>query len=152
MFTLDDVPHPIGTPTAGVTPNTGPLATAAWLVAHDLVPQEPRWHLEVILAPPGVDPEDEAATALRVELFSEEWGYCFRHDRKVSWIRVTDLPFVHGRDDHGLLPHTPALRSFGTLVARLEERFGIQLAREPAALRTSLRDAEAAIRAWIRGW
>jgi hypothetical protein len=142
--------HPIGTPTNGVSPNTGPLATAVWLMTHGLPCREPRWFVEVDLRVPHAD--EDSATLLRIELFSEEWGFWFRHEGKVSWIRVTDVPFAHGRDEHALLSHTPALKNIGRLVSTLEERFGIQFDREAAEIRTSIVGAEQPVRDWIASW
>lgn len=144
--------HSLGTPATGVSPNTGPLATAAWLVARGLTPAPSRWNAEILLGTSAVPPDEESATLLRLELFSEEWGFAFRHDDKTSWIRVTDLPFVHGRDDHGLLAMTPALRAFGSLVRNLEARFELQFVVEAAVVRSSLVAAESAIRGWIGDW
>ena len=145
--------HPIGTPNKGLSPNTGPLASAAWLVTQGLISHEPRWFVEVTI---GTSAEgrhdDDAATLLRLELYSEEWGYWFRHDAKVSWIRVTDVPFVHGRDDHSLLPETPKLKNLGQIVRTLEGRFDVQFALEHARIRTSLSDAEPTIRGWLGSW
>lgn len=144
--------HPLGTPSSGLTPNTGPLASAAWLVARELTPPRGRWHVEVLLGTSPETPDDNAPTVLRVELYSEEWGFFFRHDGKDSWIRVTDVPFVHGRDDHGLLVDTPALKNFGSFVRGLESRFSISFVPRAAAIRSSLPVADDTIRHWIETW
>lgn len=142
--------HPLVTP-AGLSPNTGPLATAAWLVARGLRPPTGRWHAEILIDAVGQDTKS-SPTTLRVELFSEEWGMWFRHGELVSWIRVTDVPFVHGRDDHGLLARTPALNKLGTLVRDLERRHQVRFQIEAALIQTNLVDAESAIRDWIGAW
>jgi hypothetical protein len=144
--------HPIGTPTNGLSPNTGPLATAAWLIAHGLTSREPRWFVEVTLGVAGRNPDEDAATQLRIELFSEEWGFWFRHEGKISWIRVTDVAFVHGRDEHSLLPETPALKNIGRVVHALERRFDIRFDRAVPLIRTSLVGEEQTISAWIASW
>ncbi len=95
-----------------------------------------------------VTPSGDAS--FHLELFSDEWGYKFEHADKVSWIRVTDVPFIHGRDDHQLIRITPALKNIGRLVQDLEQRFTIKFGRDTAAIKTTLRDAEPAIRDWIR--
>jgi hypothetical protein len=105
-----------------------------------------------LLGTSAAPPNDESSTLLRLELFSEEWGFSFRHDDKTSWIRVTDLPFVHGRDDHGLLGATPALRAFGSFVRHVEVRFDLRFAVEAVVVRSSLVGAESAIRGWIGDW
>ena len=100
----------------------------------------------------GTTSDVEAATLLRLELYSEEWGFWFRHEDKVSWIRVTDVPFVHGRDDHALLGAISALKNLGSVVRTLENRFGVQFAFGAASIRTSLSEAEPAIREWLASW
>src|SRR4051794_31932290 len=99
-------PHPIPTPN-GVSPNTGPLASAAWLVARGLQPKEARWFVEIELASDTGISEGTEQARLLLEVYAEEWGYRFQRGERVSWIRVTDVPFVHGRDDHELLQKTP---------------------------------------------
>jgi hypothetical protein len=141
--------HPLGTPNKGLSPNTGPLATAAWLVARDLVTSESRWHVQVTIGTADPVDDEDKATLLRIELFNDEWGYWFRHAGRVSWIRVTDLPFVHGRDEHGLLAQTPSLKKIGDLLRALERRFDIELQPRCALLRTNLSGAEPTIRDWL---
>lgn len=136
--------HPIGTPPAGSPPNTGPLASAAWLVALELLPTVPRWFVELVYDAPEHD------TQFQLEIFAEEWGYRFRHAGKTSWIRVTDIPFAHGQDDHGLLRETPKLRDIGRLLRKLETRFGIELANRVPAISTNIEGGEPVILAWAR--
>ena len=131
---------------AGITPvglrtNTGPIATAAWLVERELFPKEPRWFVEIVLT--------AGDTRLLLELYAEEWGFQFAHDGRTSWIRVTDVPFVHGQDDHKLLHRTPSLRSIGKLVRSIEQQHGLAFTRARAAVRTNIRGGERAVRAWI---
>ena len=121
--------------------NTGPLATASWLLSRGLTPPSNKWNVQVTLR--------VAEAELRIELFGEEWGFRFEHADKVSWIRVTDLPFVHGRDEHELLKDTPSLKNFGALLHKLERRFSIDFDRDQGEIETSLRDAEPAIRDWL---
>jgi len=135
-----------------LTGNTGPVAAAAWLAELGLHSEEPRWHVEILIGAGHDAPHDDAPTLLRVDLYSEEWGYLFRHAARESWIRVTDVPFVHGRDDHGLLPGTPKLRNLGALARCLEARFEIRLSLPDAVIRTSLRGADLAIRTWLAVW
>jgi hypothetical protein len=136
--------HPIGTP-PGLSPNTGPLASASWLVARELAPKG-RWWVEIAL-----ETEDRFGHAARfqIEIFSEEWGFLFEHGRKSSWIRITDIPFVHGSDDHALLRETPPLRDIGRLVSALEARFEVSFPRAEAVIRTSLLDSVTTIREWV---
>lgn len=98
---------------------------------------ERRWFVEVTFDVSGAGPDDDATTQLRIELYSEEWGFWFRRDGKISWVRVTDVPFVHGRDEHGLLRDTPALNNLSQLVRALEDRFEIQFDRSAPLIRTT---------------
>ncbi|MBA3395961.1 MAG: hypothetical protein H0T89_25240 [Deltaproteobacteria bacterium] len=143
--------HPIGTPNGGVSPNTGPLASAAWLMARGGYPTESRWFVEIVLdadAAAGRELDQACATRFMIEVYAEEWGFMFCHRGQVSWIRVTDIPFVHGRDDHQLLRQTPPLRDIGRLIHNLEKQHAIALPRATAIIRTCLTDAESAIREW----
>jgi len=148
---VPEVRHPIGTP-PGLSPNTGPLASAAWLLACGLTPGEPRWYVAIVLDTAGGsrgELDTAAATRFQLEIFAEEWGFMFCHAGQMSWIRVTDIPFVHGKDDHGLLGHTPPLGDIATLIRTLEERHDIAFGRDPL-VRTSLLGAEAVIADWAR--
>ena len=129
------------TPVAGVAPNTGPLATAAWLIARGLVPAGRTWSVEVVLR--------AGASRFEIQIFAEEWGFSFHHEDRVSWIRVTDIPFVHGRDDHELLRQTTSLRGLQQLVRGLESRYELAFDREGAEVETSIENGEEAIREWI---
>ena len=135
--------HPIATPQAGLSPNTGPLAASAWLAALEIVPESQRWSVEITL------PATEESR-FRLDVYSEEWGYSFAYRDRVSWIRVTDIRFVHGRDDHELLAQTPSLRSIPTLISGLERRYDIAFDRTAATVRTSIPGAESALLAWAR--
>ena len=64
---------------------------------------------------------------------------------------MTDIRFVHGRDDHDLLTLTPPLRNIHQLIAGIESRFDIAFDRTSATVRTTIRDAEPALLAWARG-
>ena len=133
-------PHPLGTPRT-LSPNMGALASAAWLLDRGIVPDQERWFVEVELA--GGD------TRLVLEVYSEEWGFQLHHLGQASWIRVTDVAFVHGRDDHGMLARIPRLREIGLFVRELERRFRVRFDRDAARVRTSIPDAEPVLRAWI---
>jgi hypothetical protein len=142
LSSFERVSHPIRTP-GGLSTNTGPIASAAWLAARELFPKEPKWHVEIGLF-------DGAGARLDLEIYAEEWGFRFQHGGRESWIRITDVPFVHGRDDHQLLRTTPPLREIGGLVRELEHRHGLAFDRARAALRTTIADSDDAIRSWIR--
>jgi hypothetical protein len=126
-----------------VSPNTGPLASAAWLATLEVVPPGPRWFVEIVLG------ADDAGPRFHLDVYSEEWGFRFVHGELASWIRVTDIPFVHGRDDHGLLPETPKLRAIGRLLGMLEGKYGMKFPRDPVVVRTNVPEAEAKVREWL---
>jgi hypothetical protein len=132
--------HPIGTP-RGLSANTGPIASAAWLAARELYPKDPKWHAVATLPANGA--------RFQLEIYAEEWGFQFEIADRQSWIRVTDVPFVHGRDDHGLLPRTPSLRQIGRLVRSLESAHGLEFDRAAAKIDTTIADGDGPIRAWI---
>lgn len=130
---------PLGTP-AGLSPNTGPLASAAWLVARDIYPDDTKWFVELSFA--AEDARFELA------IYAEEWGFRFERGDRVSWIRVTDIVFVHGRDDHQLLTRVPPLREIERLVREIEAEHGIRFARDQVRVTTSIPDADTVLRTW----
>jgi len=133
----------------------GGAAAASWLTERGLSapPGNLRWHAEIALdvvddiAPLQFD--DRVATRFHLDLYFEEWGFFFCHGGRASWIRVTDVPFVHGRDDFQLLAQTPPLSDIGTLLRGVERDHGIQFRRDRARIRTNLQRAEAPLRAWV---
>jgi hypothetical protein len=135
--------------------NVGAQATTGWLQARNVStpPSTLRWHVEIAMSTndssPPVDYDEATATRFHLDLYSEEWGLFFCHLGKASWIRITDLAFVHGRDEYGLLPIVPPLRDVGTLIRELERRNGIRFQRKHASIRTNLANAEPAIRNWL---
>ena len=121
--------------------NTGPLASSAWLAGFGLVPRHERWFVEIDLS--GV------ACSFTLEVYAEEWGFQLHHGGCSSWIRVTDVAFVHGRDDHALRARVPRLCEIGAFVRELEARLGVQLDRAAPRIRTNIDGAEATLRAWV---
>src|SRR3954471_13022343 len=82
------------------TTTAGMLAARAWFRARALTaPGLLRWNAEILLDvvdQPARDKFDERIdTRFRLEIYSEEWGFLFCHGGQASWIRVTDIPFVH---------------------------------------------------------
>jgi hypothetical protein len=146
--------HPIGTPTAGISPHTGPMASAAWLAARDLIPLETKWSATITFDGAehhGTDPTvfDEATgTRFRIDIFAEEWGYQFCYRGRSSWIRVTDVRFAHGRDEHELLAVTPPLREIGRLLTSLESRYDIAFPRHAVDVTTTIKDGVDPIKRW----
>ena len=123
------------------TRNTGALATAAWCAEHGLVPKDNLWFVEVVFT---------AGTAkLTLEVYAAEWGFSVHHADRVSWIRVTDIPFVHGRDDFALLSAATGLSQLRRVFDAARTEHGLAFARETADVRTNLDDALPAIRRWL---
>jgi hypothetical protein len=133
-------PYPLGTP-RGLSTNTGPLAAAVWLIDRGLQPEHDRWFVEITLA--------AADSELRLEIYSEEWGFYVKHGASSSWIRVTDVAFVHGRDDLALGLRTPRLRAIGPFIADLERRLGVCFDRRAPRISTNIRGADSVLAAWI---
>jgi hypothetical protein len=144
--------HPIPTP-SGVNPNAGVLAAASWLSSRGLEPVEHKWDIEIGLsvgdrtASLGFDPTRD--TRFQLQIYAEEWGFRFAHAGRHSWIRVTDIPFVHGSDEHALLSATPALKDIGAFVRDLETRHAVRFHRRHAAVSTTIPKAEPLIRSWL---
>lgn len=125
----------------GAGESHGRHEAAAWLDALGLEPL-PRWHVEVSV-------DAAAATKFHLNVYAEEWGFAFHHARRSSWIRVTDIPFVHGRDDFGLIAHVPELFSVGNFIVALEREHRFELRRSSAAVRSNVAGATAAVRRWL---
>ena len=124
-----------------VEPAHGRDVAAQWLTALGLS-AIPRWHVEVGL-------EAGHATRFQLNVYAEEWGFAFHHERRSSWIRVTDIPFVHGRDDFRLLPRVPQLPQLGAFIAELEAEHAIALPRMEATVRTNIPHAGPIVRRWL---
>jgi hypothetical protein len=142
------------TATHGKGQHAGALATGSWLAARGLlVPSRTPW--EVTIALDVVDRPAQAVFSeardirFHVAIASTEWGFYFCHLGRASWIRVTDVPFVHERDDHALRVRVPPLRALGRLVRSLEDTYHVRFRREHAAIRSTIAGAEPAIWAWV---
>lgn len=132
----------------------GMLAARTWLTARGLsAPTLTRWHAMIALGigedTPTTDFDDRTATRFHIEIFSEEWGFFFCHRGHASWVRITDIPFRHGRDDFQLLAQAPALKDIGPLLRRLEHQHAVQFRRDRALVRTNLSGSEPTIRRWV---
>lgn len=133
----------------------GSAAASTWLAEQGLPARATRWHVAI-----GLDVRDIPAPVLfdesvdsrfHIEIYTEEWGYFFCHRGRSSWIRITDAPFVHLRDDFGLLASTTDLKRIGSQLRSVEHQFGLDFRRDLAFVNTNLANAEPAIRQWIRG-
>ena len=141
------------TSSSGVNPNAGVLAAASWLSSRGLEPIDHTWDIEIGLSVADhsaslvFDPVGE--TRFQLQIYAEEWGFRFAHAGRHSWIRVTDIPFVHGSDEHDLLSTTPALRDIGPFVRHLETRHAVRFHRRHAAVATTIPKAVPLIRSWL---
>jgi len=134
--------------------SAGALAASAWLAARGLlVPPRTPWEvsivLDVVTEEPTMRGADPTETRFHIAISSTEWGFYFCHNRRASWIRTTDSPFIHQRDDFALLFKVPPLRDLGRLVRSLEETYGVRFRRSHAAVRTTIANAEPIIREWV---
>jgi hypothetical protein len=128
----------------------GGLASAMWARDRGLEIPASRWYVEIDLGTLAAEPivDDERDSHFHMGIYSEEWGFKFAHGGRSSWIRVTDVPFAHVRDDFNLLDRTISLAMIGGLLRRLEQTHGITFRRDLAAIRTDLVGASR-IRRWI---
>jgi hypothetical protein len=139
----------------GVSRGTvGALAASSWLAARGTAATGlVRWHAEIAMGitddPVPVEFDENLATRFHVAIYSEEWGVFLCHGGRWSWIRVTDLAFVHTRDDFGLISRVPPLDQLGTLLRRIERDHSLSFRRDRAVIHTNLVNAEPAIRAWL---
>lgn len=130
----------------------GAVAAATWLRSLKLRGSK-QWYVELAIdsseRPVSITFSHENDTRFHLNIYPEEWGVFFCHGSRASWIRVTDEPFVHGRDDFGLLGDLPELHQISYLVRALEERFGITFSREHALVRTNVMSGQKSIRDWL---
>lgn len=130
----------------------GARAANAWLVSLGLASKKP-WYVEIALdvvdRPATATYSSSADSRFHVNVYPEEWGVFFCHGGRASWIRVTDEPFVHGRDDHRLLAVLPELVEVGTLLADLEHHHRLAFRRDHALIRTNVVGGKSVFRKWI---
>ena len=131
----------------------GALASSAWMrTIGQAPPTTPRWNVEVLLGiaqkRPSTEYDETTETRFHISIYSEEWGVFVCHGGRASWVRVTDIPFVHGRDDFNLLPTFPPLKDVGGLLRRFEMQLALHFTREHATIHTNLPSIEQAVRRW----
>ena len=148
--------RPLASSGGAVAQTLGQKTAAAWLRARagSTTPTLERWYVEIAMGlareRPPTDFDEATASRLHISIYAEEWGVYFCHHGRSSWIRVTDMPFVHGRDDHKLLTLLPAsLVDLGSFVRRLEASERIRFERAHASIKTNLESIEPAIRSWL---
>jgi hypothetical protein len=93
--------------------------------------------------------DERQDTRFHVDIYAEEWGFFFCHGGRTSWIRITDIPFVHGRDEFGLLAQAPRLADIGALLRGLENQHHLAFHRKHALVRTNIAGAEPGVRRWV---
>lgn len=124
----------------------GAVESRGWLVARGLDTREHRgWYVEIQIY------ADVPNARFEINLYPEEWGFLFRLRARMSWIRVTDLAFVHGADDLGILGRTPSLAQLATLLDALELEHALRFDGMRAMVRTNLDEERttAAVRSWL---
>jgi len=122
----------------------GARASTRWLDERGLDGSRTvHWFVEI-----SID-SDQRDTRFELNIYPEEWGFVLRRGTKVSSIRVTDVPFVHGLDDFQLLATTPTLDELGELITTLERRFELRFLTVRAAVRSNLVRAAAMVRPWL---
>jgi hypothetical protein len=121
----------------------GAAASNRWLADRRLESTASHWYVEITIDTDVLDVRFE------LNIYPEEWGFVFRYGRRVSSIRITDVAFVHGRDEHQLLSKTPPLERIGELLADLEQRYGVTFAHKSAIVKSNLIRATATIRPWL---
>lgn len=141
-------------PTAGGQRSRGGQDAHSWLGGTvGSPPTVTRWHVEIALdVVAGEAPSDwdeRTATRFHLGIYSEEWSIYFCHQGRASSIRVTDVPFVHRKDDFALLPSVGALQNVGSLIRSLEQLHSIEFSREHARIQTNLAHIEPAVRRWV---
>lgn len=121
--------------------NHGRDEAAAWLRMLGLQGSG-RWHVEASIV-------TDAASRFELYVYAEEWGFAFHHGGRSSWIRVTDIPFVHGRDDFELVRRDHALATLATLLSDLEAQHGLRFHRSTSTVRSNVDGAMSAVRRWL---
>ncbi len=131
---------------------SGARASHEWMRARGLT-SERAWYLEIALdivdRPTSTTYHCDTDTRFHLNIYPEEWGVFFCHGSRASWIRVTDQPFVHGRDDHRLLDEMPDLPHVGSLLRDLERRYRLQFRGDHALIYSNVTGARSAIRTWL---
>lgn len=121
----------------------GAAEPADWARSRGLdVSRARHWYVEVQIA------TDAPGTLIELNIYPEEWGLVFRRDGRVSSIRVTDVPFVHGLDDFKLLPMMPALADLDRLLDALQHRFEITFDRSRPKVHSNVKHVDG-VRAWL---
>lgn len=123
----------------------GAVASRAWLEARGIDPRsDAGWFIEIELR------ADLPIARFELNLYPEEWGFVFRLNKRMSSIRITDLPFVHGLDELRLLDRTPRLDHLPPFLLTLEREHAMSFDHDGVKVHTNL--DEASMTAAVRGW
>jgi hypothetical protein len=130
----------------------GAKESLAWLSDRGLVVPYP-WQVELALDVADRDVSltysHDTDTRFHLNIYPEEWSVFFCYGSRASWIRITDEPFVHGRDDYHLVGEIVELSRIGHLLRELESRHGIEFRRDHALIRTNVTGGKTAVREWL---
>lgn len=143
---------PAVTPTLGVPVTMGSVDSSDWLKQLGIRAIDQHWFVEVAL---GVDDTPLAEpwrgdrdTRFHIYIYPQEWGFLFSHAAQVSWIRVADRSYVHGRDDYDLVTNTPPLRELSAFARDLERKHQLAFRRDHVLVRTNLPAIDEQVRDW----
>ena len=109
------------------------------------------WFVEIAL---GIDEEpsqlwsDRVDTRFHPHIYPVEWAFRFCHLGRVSWIRIADRAYVHGRDDYDLVGVTPPLREIAAVTRSLERQHRLAFHRD-RLVRSNLSGIDTNVRDWV---
>jgi len=123
----------------------GALASRAWIDRLGIAGPFDGWFVEIQLR------ADVPEVRFELNVYPEEWGFVFRVGKKVSSIRITDVPFVHGVDELKLLQRTPTLDALPGFLASLQTAHAMQFDGARATVHTNLDESRvaAAVQRWL---
>lgn len=143
---------PAATPSFGGPVTIGSVDSNDWLKHLGIRAVDLHWFVEVALgiddAPLAEPWRGDRDTRFHVYIYPQEWGFLFSHAAQCSWIRVADRPYVHGRDDYGLVTSTPPLRELSAFARELERKHQLAFRRDAVLVRTNLPAIDDCVRSW----
>lgn len=124
----------------------GALASRAWIDRHGIAGPFDGWFVEIQIR------ADVPEVRFELNVYPEEWGFVFRVGKKVSSIRITDVPFVHGVDELKLLSRTPTLDELPGFLASLQTEHAMVFDADGASVHTNLDESRVTttVRRWLR--
>lgn len=91
----------------------------------------------------------ECGTQLDVHVDARRWGLTFVHSERCSAITFVGETVELGRDDHGILHAATDPSQLGSLLAVLEDRYGIEFRRQVPEVRSNIPYAVPRVRQWL---